>query len=601
MDRNSPFKLRYATRGAQFVMGNYQFPNMPIRPRNVTSYVATLSSTPAQVVGDMNVDSSGSSIEGTLDDIISLPSPAIICVDMNVHYVLWGSSYIDRCGIKIHETLAALTLIILNTGKFTGLNRTPYHNTCQDVTFVSPSFAPYLAWDTIGDSMGSDHLPIILTIDFKVPYNYKTVPLERSRNYKKANWELYSTKVELTAGNLAMDRDPLVQYDNFVNTLQSSHDAAVPTSHSEGHRIVKRCPWWTGSRSKVFAQRRLSLYTSKQNFNLINYESYYRTAAATRIKRFKGIVTNFGIPAINLEAWAESFACRVIPSSVMCTPLEFPNLGVPELDKCFTGSELRAASNRVRHTMVGPMSITGGHDALWDMSVVLTILLSGVKIVTLPVEQKLNEVRDRSESGQQLQGVSKNIEALDGVEPGVHRLAKAVDLSSLDASEEDKIQAMMTQSTQDYNPSNYMKIRGANQIGEVPVTYRCYKCHQQGHWIKNCPLSVNQSYGSRLRHNMGFDESLRKNHNRRDGRTHRTSAPVLTTTTPEPSTSWTRYLTKGQHASHHDHQTSGINLSRLSEPQPSPLTSPHSPLHFSPSICSFGSPTVCAPQPQSFP
>ena len=29
---------------------------------------------------------------------------------------------------------------------------------------------------------------------------------------------------------------------------------------------------------------------------------------------------------------------------------------------------------------------------------------------------------------------------------------QAVDLSSLDASEEDKIQAMMTQSTQDYNP-----------------------------------------------------------------------------------------------------------------------------------------------------
>jgi len=29
---------------------------------------------------------------------------------------------------------------------------------------------------------------------------------------------------------------------------------------------------------------------------------------------------------------------------------------------------------------------------------------------------------------------------------------QAVDLSSLDASEDDKIQAMMTQSTQDYNP-----------------------------------------------------------------------------------------------------------------------------------------------------
>jgi hypothetical protein len=33
-----------------------------------------------------------------------------------------------------------------------------------------------------------------------------------------------------------------------------------------------------------------------------------------------------------------------------------------------------------------------------------------------------------------------------------------------------------------------MKIRGSNQTGEVPPNYRCYKCHQTGHWIKNCPL-----------------------------------------------------------------------------------------------------------------
>lgn len=67
-------------------------------------------------------------------------------------------------------------------------------------------------------------------------------------------------------------------------------------------------------------------------------------------------------------------------------------------------------------------------------------------------------------------------------------IGKAMDLASLDAPEDDKIKAMMSQSTQDYDPSNYVKIRGANQVGPVPPSYRCYKCHQNGHWIKECPL-----------------------------------------------------------------------------------------------------------------
>nr|CAD7396595.1 unnamed protein product [Timema cristinae] len=68
------------------------------------------------------------------------------------------------------------------------------------------------------------------------------------------------------------------------------------------------------------------------------------------------------------EAWAESFTCRVIPDSVMCPPLEFPSLGVPELDKCFTGSELRAALNRVQHMVVVPDNVSYESSKVIDVS-----------------------------------------------------------------------------------------------------------------------------------------------------------------------------------------------------------------------------------------
>lgn len=53
---------------------------------------------------------------------------------------------------------------------------------------------------------------------------------------------------------------------------------------------------------------------------------------------------------------------------------------------------------------------------------------------------------------------------------------------------------------------SYQKIR-SSQTGEVPINYRCYKCHKQGHWIKNCPMNINMDT-SDVKRNTGIPRSF---------------------------------------------------------------------------------------------
>ncbi|CAH2236771.1 jg8532 [Pararge aegeria aegeria] len=81
------------------------------------------------------------------------------------------------------------------------------------------------------------------------------------------------------------------------------------------------------------------------------------------------------------------------------------------------------------------------------------------------------------------------------------------DLSRMEGSEQDKINAMISQSTFDYDPSNYQKIRGQNQRGIVPSNYICYKCQKRGHWIKDCPIA-NSGDPIEIRRSTGIPRSF---------------------------------------------------------------------------------------------
>lgn len=84
----------------------------------------------------------------------------------------------------------------------------------------------------------------------------------------------------------------------------------------------------------------------------------------------------------------------------------------------------------------------------------------------------------------------------------VAQFIKTANLAEADASEEEKIKAMMVQSCHAYDPINYTKI--------PPPSYTCFRCGKPGHYIKNCPTKGDKNFEPirRIKRSSGIPRSF---------------------------------------------------------------------------------------------
>ena len=129
-------------------------------------------------------------------DISWLPINArtLIAGDLNGHSPLWEDNHTtDPMGEQIEDLMAQKNLTCLNTGEATHVNRATGNGNTPDITLVTQDLSDHQDWRVMED-MGSDHLPILITVRGGVTTTVKKTKAFRWR--KKGDMPAFTASVE---------------------------------------------------------------------------------------------------------------------------------------------------------------------------------------------------------------------------------------------------------------------------------------------------------------------------------------------------------------------------------------------------------------------
>ena len=198
--------------------------------------------------------------------IFNLSDNVMFVEDFNSKLESFGCAKKNTSGPMLKTIQNKLNLIYLNNDEHTHMDRANSSTDILDMAFVSPNLAIHDIQFQIGDDLGSDHLPIEISIDTSPHRN--TYTNHTKYKFDQTDREVFESTLEEALGSAdfsgLMSTSDLDKYADFIITaISTAVDKAIPTSKSV---LPESTPISDETRALIKEKRKLRrLYSQKKD------------------------------------------------------------------------------------------------------------------------------------------------------------------------------------------------------------------------------------------------------------------------------------------------------------------------------------------------
>ena len=241
------------------------------------------------------------------------PKDHYITGDINIKSPLWqkdAPELTEQAHKEIENYIYDENLIVLNNGKVTRLGQINQKDSALDVTLVkNPQHTTIIDWDTVEDTLGSDHFPTITSLTT----TYQVEPEEEHDRIKyrtkNINWDKYIEKLKTNNWELCKSKDPAIYTKNILETWGNIARQTIP--HNKDNRRKpkhKTVPWWTQACTEAKKNKLKALKEYQKNKTERTQENYRKARnkcneiiLTEKKKHWQDFCTNINLK--EREAW----------------------------------------------------------------------------------------------------------------------------------------------------------------------------------------------------------------------------------------------------------------------------------------------------------